>query len=43
MLGVYGDEQTVKESLAAKARQNIDGNPAGMKPEQPAMLPGMVQ
>lgn len=43
VLGVYGDEQTVKESLAAKARQNIDGNPAGMKPEPAALLPGMVQ
>lgn len=30
---VYGDQRTVEDCLKAKARQNLEGNPAGLKDE----------
>lgn len=37
LTGVYGDKRTVEDCLKAKARQNLEGNAAGLK-EEPASV-----
>lgn len=37
LTGVYGDKRTVEDCLKAKARQNLEGNAAGLK-EAPASV-----